>query len=76
MPEPMPKCKERSCPRSNVIVLRESKDGTDISFVCKTCYSIQVRTLPKGWKRASYLKALRTGRTFRTSYDKERIYST
>ena len=78
MPEPMPRCKNRQCPRSNVCVLREAKDSTDIAFVCKTCYTVMVRTLPKGWARAEYMRALRTGRTFRTSYDysrEQKIYS-
>lgn len=52
MPKPLPTCKNETCPcyRSNkeMIVLQERP--ADVSFGCKLCGSVQVRTLD--WRRA------------------------
>lgn len=76
MQDNMPKCPHRGCPRSDVRVAKELPNQHEISFICLTCKSLFVRTLPKGWEYAKYMRDLRTGRTFRTSYDKEIIYGT
>lgn len=53
MPHQLPSCKNSTCPlfRSNkeVIVLQERKE--DVSFGCKACGGVQVRTLD--WRRAA-----------------------
>lgn len=52
MPHQLPACKNDTCPcyRSNreVIVLQESRE--DVTFGCKACGGIQVRTID--WRRA------------------------
>jgi len=44
----MPKCKNKSCPKSDTHLLKESP--TEWVFGCYTCTGIEVRTKPAGWK--------------------------
>lgn len=52
MPHRLPTCKNPTCPkyktRDEVIVLQERPE--DVSFGCKACGGVQVRTLD--WRRA------------------------
>lgn len=76
MPENMPKCRDRQCPRSDVILAHEvSVENVkhELVFICRTCKTVMVRSLPAAWDRAAYTRALREGRTFRTSYDKQKL---
>ena len=55
MSHQLPSCKNQTCPlyKSNkeIIVIQERKE--DVTFGCKVCGGVQVRTLD--WRRASQL---------------------
>lgn len=52
MPHKLPRCKNESCPKfkssDEVIILQERAE--DITFGCKACGGVEVRTLD--WRRA------------------------
>lgn len=69
-----PRCQEPTCPVGQVLLLKETDN--EWVFGCLTCKSVMVRSKPSGIAKARYYRDLRDGRTFRTSYDKERLILT